>query len=125
MSCLVADEIRCMGRGETARVDIDWGENTAGSETGLLKAGDTVASAVVALHDSPAGSTTPTLGSVSVNGSALYVNGRSCSASEATTFTVTTSSTQTYGEYILKVTATTTNSYVFPRYIQIVVRPAV
>lgn len=124
MSCLVADEIRCMARGETQRVDIDWGENTAGSETGVLKAGDTVASAAVALESKPStAAVSPTLGSVTVNATTLYVNDRSCSAGEATTFTITTASDQVYGEYVLKVTATTTNSYVIPRYIKVVVQP--
>ena len=123
MSCLVAPEIRCLARSEVARIDIDWGENTSGEETGALKAGDTVASAVVIADDMPAGATTPTLGAVTVNVSALYVNGRSCSAGEATTFQITALSNQTYGEYRLKVTATTTNGYTLPRYIRISVTP--
>lgn len=118
---ITAPQIRTMARGETARIDIDWGENTAGQETGVLKAGDTVASCVVALDDSPSGSTTPTLGSVTVNSTALYVNGRSCSAGEATTMQIITGSTQAYGTYRLKFTTTTTNGYVIPRYVNVVV----
>ena len=124
MSCLTFDAIRCMARGEKWRVDIDWGENTSGSETGALKAGDTVASATVAVHSkNPSTADDPTLSSVTVNGSAIYVNGRSCSAGEATTFTVTAASDQAYGEYVLKVTATTTATYVFVRFIKFVVQP--
>jgi hypothetical protein len=116
---ITAKEIRTMARGETNSIDIDWGENTSGEETGVLKAGDTVASCVVALDDSPSGSTTPTLGSVSVNGTALYVNDRSCSAGEATTCTIQTGASQGYGMYRLKFTATTTNSKVLPRYVYV------
>lgn len=116
---LTAPEFRSMARGETNTIDIDWGENTAGSETGVLKAGDTVASCAVSLDDSPSGSTTPTIGSVTVNATALYVNGRECSAGEATICTVTTGATQGYGAYRLKFTATTTNSKVIPRYVVI------
>lgn len=119
---IVCREQRCVARGETHSLNIDWGENTAGEETGVLKAGDTVASCVVALDDSPSGSTTPTLGSVSVNASAIYVNGRSCSAGEATTCTVTTGASQTYGKYRLKFTATTTNSFVLPRFVVVEVK---
>ena len=112
-----------VARSQATRVVIDWGENTAGEETGMLKAGDTVSSCVVALDDSPTGSTTPTLGSVSVNTTAVFVNGRSCSASEATTCLVTMGSTQTYGKYRLKFTATTANSEIIPRYVVLNVVP--
>jgi hypothetical protein len=116
---ITAKEIRTMSRGETNSIDIDWGENTSGEETGVLKAGDTVASCVVALDDYPSGATTPTLGSVSVNGTAIYVNDRSCSAGEATTCTIQTGASQGYGMYRLKFTATTTNSKVLPRYVYV------
>lgn len=121
MSRLYADEIREMGRGEVQRIDCDWGENTSGSETGTLKAGDTVASCVVAVQAKPSGASDPTMGSVTVNASPLYVNGRSCSAGEATTCSATMGSSQTYGEYVLKFTATTTNGYTIIRYVRIMV----
>lgn len=124
MSRLYADEIREMGRSEVQRIDCDWGENTSGSETGTLKAGDTVASCTVAVQTKPTGASDPTLGSVTVNATALYVNGRSCSAGEATTCSVTMGASQTYGEYVLKFTATTTNSYTIIRYVRVMVVPA-
>lgn len=116
---LVAPQIENMARGETNTISIDWGENTAGSETGVLKAGDTVTSCTVAVYTKPTGATDPTLGSVSANGSALYVNGRSCSAGEATTNNITTASDQTAGQYTLKFTATTTNGKVLPRFVRV------
>lgn len=117
-------EIRAMARGETNAIDIDWGENTSGEETGVLKAGDTVASAAVVVDTKPTGAADPTLGSVTVNATALYVNGRSCSAGEATVFSITTASNQTYGQYRLKVTATTTNGEVIPRFVRVNVEQA-
>ena len=118
--------ITCTGSPGTARsqathVDIDWGLNTAGSETGMLKNGDTVSSCVVALDDSPTGSTTPTLGSVSVNSGAVYVNSRLCQIGEATTCLVTMLSNQAYGKYRLKFTATTTNGEIIPRFVVLIV----
>ncbi len=112
-------ETGIIGRGETNRIDIDWGENTSGQESGVLKAGDTVASCAVALDDSPAGSTTPTLGSVTVNTNDLYVNWRLCSAGQATTSQIVTGASQIYGKYRLKFTATTTNGYVIPRFVNV------
>ncbi len=106
-----------VSRGQATHIDIDWGENTAGSETGMLKNGDTVESCVIALDDSPTGSTTPTLGSVSVNVADVYINRRSCSAGEATTCLVTMLASQTYGRYRLKFTAITTNGEVIPRFV--------
>lgn len=119
ISALVAPEIRPIARSEVNAIVIDWGENTAGSETGALKAGDTVATCVVAVDQMPAGASSPTLGAVSANGSAMYVNRRECSAGEATTCNITTSATQEPGIYLLKFTATTTNSKVIPRFVRI------
>lgn len=124
MSSLTAKQVRTVGRSETNRIDIDWGENTAGSETGVLKAGDTVSSCTVSVDTKPTGASDPTLGSVTVNASALYVNGRSCSAGEATTVSITTGASQTYGNYMLKFIATTANSYVLPRYVSVTVSPS-
>lgn len=119
MSSLEAPQIRSIARGETNTIVIDWGENTAGQETGVLKAGDTVTSCVVVVDSKPTGATDPTLGSVSANATALYVNDRSCSAGEATTCNIATASDQTAGEYRLKFTATTTNGKVLPRYVRV------
>lgn len=117
-----APQVGTMPQGGADSIDIDWGDNTAGIETGALKAGDTVASCVVALAESPSGSTTPTLGSVTVNVTALFVNGRSCAAGQATSCTVTMGAAQTVGRYVLKFTATTTNSFVLPRFVTVIVR---
>ena len=116
-------ERRAMARGETNVVSLDWGENTSGSETGALAAGDTLASCTVSLDSSPSGSTSPTLGSVAVNSSALVVNGRTCSAGEATTCTVTTGAGQVYGDYRLKFTGTTTAGLILPRFATVTVEP--
>ncbi len=124
MSGIYANQTRVMGRSEVQRIDCDWGENTSGSETGTLKAGDTVASCAVAVQSKPTGASDPTFGSVSVNGTALYVNGRSCSAGEATTVQITMGASQAYGDYALKFTATTTNGYTIIRYVRIVVEAA-
>lgn len=116
---LVASQIENMARSEVNTISIDWGENTAGLETGVLKAGDTVTSCVVAVYTKPTGAADPTLGSVSVNGSAIYVNDRSCSAGEATYCNITMASDQTAGQYWLKFTATTTNGKVLPRFVRV------
>jgi len=116
---ITAKEIRTMARGETNSIDIDWGENTSGEETGVLKAGDTVATCVVVVDSKPTDAADPTLGSVSANGSAIYVNDRSCSAGEATTCTCAMASNQGIGTYRLKFTATTTNSKVLPRFVYV------
>lgn len=101
-----------MHRSESRHIVIDWGENTAAQKTGVLAAGDTVSTCAVALNQSPTGSTTPTLASVSVPGSNASnddINGRVWSAGEATSCLVTCLSNQTYGQYRLRFTATTTN----------------
>jgi len=101
-----------MVRGEAKHISLDWGENTAAQKTGELSAGDTVATCTVALQSSPTGSTTPTLGSVSVasgNASSDDIAGRVYSAGEATTCLVTMLSNQVYGTYVLRFAAVTTN----------------
>mgnify|MGYP007059485210 CR=1 FL=1 len=123
MSVLTAPEVRTFARSEVNGIDIDWGENTAGSETGTLKAGDTVSSCVVAVESKPSGAADPTFGSVSANGSDLVVNDRTCSAGEATSVQVTMASDQAYGEYKLKFTATTANGYTIPRWVRCKVEP--
>lgn len=117
MNNLIAPQSYELARSEVRTFTVDWGENSAGTETGELKAGDTVASGTVAVESKPSGASDPTLGSVSVNATAVFVNGRSCSAGEATTFQVTLGSSQTYGRYVLKCTATTTNGFTIPRYV--------
>lgn len=111
-----------MARGETNTLLTDWGENSQGQETGVLKNGDTVSSATVSVDSKPTGADDPTLGSVTAPASAEYVNDRSCSAGEWTRFNVTTSATQTAGQYRLKVTATTANGKVIPRFVRVDVR---
>lgn len=124
MSALTAPHHHTMAKGETNRVYIDWGENTAAEKTGVLSAGDTVASAVVSVDSKPTGASDPSLGSVTVptNSSSDDINGRVWSTGEATVFTITTGSSQTEGTYRLQVTAITANSYVLPRYVNVVVR---
>jgi hypothetical protein len=105
-----------VARGTVQSITVDWGENTAGSETGILDAGDTVSSCTVSVDSKPVGASDPTFGSVSVNAAAVYVNGRSCSAGEAVSVTMTLSASQAYGSYRLKLTASTTNGFTVPRY---------
>jgi hypothetical protein len=105
-------EIHTMLRSEKRPFAVDFGENTAGSTTGKIPAGDTVASAIVTVETKPTGATDPTIGTVTINSSAEYVNDRECSAGEAVKFAVTLAAGQTYGDYKLKVTATTTAGYV-------------
>lgn len=119
MSGIQSSEIRTMAQGETNTLVIDWGENTAGAETGVLKAGDTVASCTVSVVSKPTGADDPTLGSVTVPGTSGYVNGRLCTTGEWTQVSVQTGASQTAGEYRLKFTATTTNSKVLPRFVRI------
>jgi hypothetical protein len=115
---LEAAQVYDVPRGTVDSVTVDWGENTSGTETGVLDAGDTVASAVVAVDSKPTGAADPTFGGVSVNGTAVVVNGRSCSAGEACLVTMTLASDQAYGAYRLKFTATTTNGFTKPRYVR-------
>lgn len=119
MSGITADTISNMAQGEVNSLLIDWGENTPGQETGVLKASDTVVSCTVAVDSKPVGAADPTFGSVTVNSGALYVNLRSCSAGEATTVNVTMGASQTYGPYRFKFVATTTNGKVIPRYVRV------
>lgn len=118
-----AREIHVLHRSEKRPFAVDFGENTAGITTGPLPPGDTVTSAVVAVESKPTGATDPTIGSVTVNGSAEYVNERSCSAGEAVLFPVTLSSTQAFGEYALKVTATTASGYTLIGAVKFVCEP--
>jgi len=124
MSALDCPQSPDVARGTVMPVSIDWGEDTAGTETGSLKAGDTVASCAVTVETKPSGASDPTFGSVAANSTALFVNGRSCSAGEATSVTMTVSGTASYGEYRLKFVATTTNGFSIPRYTRFVIREA-
>lgn len=112
-------ENHTMLRGEKRPFAVDFGENTAGQTTGKMPAGDTLASAVVAIESKPTDAADPTIGSVTVNGSTEYVNGRTCSEGEVVLFPVTFASNQTYGEYVFKVTATTTATYVLVDFVRV------
>jgi len=118
---ITSAQIRAMARGETNTLVIDWGENTAGQETGVLKAGDTVASCTAAVYAKPPGADDLILGAVSPNATTVYINGRACSAGEATSGNVTTASNQSAGLYVLRYTATTTNGKVLPRFVRVLV----
>lgn len=109
MSELTCRQVYTVGRSEVRSVDVDYGENTAGQETGALKAGDTLSSATVSVLDKPSGATDPTLTSPTVNSSTVYVNGRACSAGECVTFKATLGANQTLGRYVLLVAGVTTN----------------
>jgi hypothetical protein len=104
-----------VARGEVRAVLVDFGENTAGAETGALKAGDTLASAAIAVSSKPTGATDPTLSGVTVNGAVVYVNGRACSAGEAASFTLTIGASQTLGRYVLLISGTTTSGEIIKR----------
>lgn len=121
MSSLTAPGIRTVARGETNRLYLDWGDNTAAEKTGVLSAGDTVASCVVACTSKPTGAADPTLGSVTVptNASSDDINGRVWSTGEATVCTITTAADQALGDYVLTFTTTTTNGYVLPRKVKL------
>lgn len=115
-----------MAPGEAQPIYVDWGENTAGQETGALKGGDTVASCTVSVDSKPVGAADPTLGSVSLVTSGEYVLRRQVSTGEATKGLVTMASTQAVGWYQLRYVATTTNGNVIPRYVRVKVeRPVV
>jgi len=118
VSEITMKQVYTVARSEIRSVAVDLGENTAGIETGVLKAGDTVASGTITVADKPTGATDPTLGAVSVNASGIYVGGRLCSAGEAVTFTLTLGSAQTYGRYVLLLSVTTTNGETIKRRLQ-------
>jgi hypothetical protein len=115
MSDLTCRQTYSVARGELRAVLVDYGENTAGAETGALKAGDTLASATIAVSSKPTGASDPTLSAVTVNSGTVYVNGRACSAGEAASFTLTVGASQVYGRYVLLISGTTTNSEVIKR----------
>lgn len=122
MSNLTSPETRTVAQGETNRLYIDWGENTAGEKTGCLSAGDTVASCAVSVHSKPSGAADPTLGSVTIptqSSQADDINGRTWSTGEATVCTIQTAIDQAIGLYVLKFVATTANSNVLPRYFKV------
>lgn len=111
---LTCHEIRTMAVGESQSLDIDWGDSTAGSETGALKNGDTVASCTVSITTKPTDADDPTFGAVSVPLTTLYVNGRSCETGEYTTCLVTMAVDQTAGQYVFAWKVTTTNGFILP-----------
>jgi hypothetical protein len=119
ISPLIAPQLPSMARGELNTIYVDWGVKTDGQETGVLKAGDTVASCVITVDDKPTGAADPTLGTVTVNATALKVNRRSCAAGEATSNSITMASNQAAGTYQLKLVATTTNGKIIPRFVRI------
>lgn len=127
MSSITAPQIRVMARGETHRIDIDWGDSTAGAETGVLNAGDLVESCVVEIDARPGSAVEeddPELGTVVVpeNTSSDTINSRQWVEGEATTCTIETADDQTLGTYRLKFTATTVNGMVLPRFITVQVK---
>ncbi len=115
MSDLTCRQTYSVARGELRAVLVDFGENTAGAETGALKAGDTLASATIAVSGKPTGASDPTLSAVTINSGTVYVNGRACSAGEAASFTVTIGASQTFGRYVLLISGTTTNGEIIKR----------
>lgn len=122
MSRLDAPQIYYMARGEVRRTATDWGENTAGTETGVLKAGDTVASctAAIASDNKPTGADDLTLGSVTVPGTSTDIDGRTCSTGEWTQMTITAAADQAYGPYKITLTATTTAGEIVKRNIIVI-----
>ena len=115
MSEITCKQLFTVARSEVRQVSVDLGENTAGQESGVLKSGDTVASGTIAVADKPSGASDPTLSAVTVNSTAVYIGGRSCSAGEAVVFTLTLGSTQAYGRYVLLLTMLTTNGETIKR----------
>lgn len=119
----MSTEIYDLYRGEKRAFSVDFGENTAGATTGKLSAGDTLSSVAVTVHSKPTGATDPTIGTVTVNASAIYVKERECSAGEAATFFVTLASDQAYGTYVLKAAGTTTATEVIADPLTFVCKP--
>jgi hypothetical protein len=115
MSDLTCRQVYSVARGELRAVLVDFGENTAGAETGALKAGDTLASATIAVSSKPTGASDPTLSAVTVNSGTVYVNGRACSAGEAASCTLTVGASQAFGRYVLLISGTTTNGEIIKR----------
>ena len=115
MSDLTCRQVYSVARGELRAVLVDFGETTAGAETGALKAGDTLASATVSVSSKPTGASDPTLSAVTVNSGTVYVNTRACSAGEAASFTLTVGASQTFGRYVLLISGTTTSGEIIKR----------
>lgn len=116
---ITAKPSRSVARGETNGICVDWGDNTPGEETGVLKASDIVVSCVAEVDSKPDGASDPTLGSVTVSDAELFINERLCSPGEATTCRFTTAADQLPGVYVLKFTATTERGYVIPRLLRL------
>lgn len=104
--------------GEIRTLAVDFGENTAGSETGVLRNGDTIATiAEIEVTERPTDADDPSIYGAAVNSSVITVNGRSCSPGEAITFKAAAGETSSsagdpplVGDYRIKVTVVTTNS---------------
>jgi hypothetical protein len=96
---------------------VDFGDSTAGEETGVLDEGELVSSCTAAIVASPPGATvgTPTLGTPAVNGATVIVLGRTCDIGEAVTVLVTCANDQAYGTYEVRLTATTSLSHIRKR----------
>lgn len=92
--------------------EIDFGENTDGSETGILNDGDTASSVATSIIDKPTGADDPTLGSATVGADTRYICGRQCSSGEWAKWTITTASDQDVGRYDMRIAVTTTNGNV-------------
>ena len=115
MSEITCRQSPTLTRSEVRACAVDLGENTSGEETGVLKAGATASSGTIAVQSKPSGAADLTLSSVSINGSSIVVAGRTCSAGEAATFTVTTASDQALGMYVLLLTISTSSSETIKR----------
>lgn len=98
--------------GSTWTYEHDFGENTDGSETGILNDGDTVASIVLSIATKPTDADNPTLGTPSIGADTRYICGRQCSAGEWAKWTIATAADQDVGRYDIKIAVTTTNSNV-------------
>lgn len=115
-----------MYQGDTNRLYVDWGSNEYADKTGSLAGGDTVSSCTVAQSTKPGGAADLTFGSVTVpaNTNNDDIRGRIWSQGEATVCTVTAASNQTVGAYVVKLTATTTNSLTLNRPVRIYIKAA-
>lgn len=116
---ITAKSIGVMFPGDRATISIDWGDNRDGLETGCLKNGETIASCVVGLVESPESASAPSFSPVTVTETGVRINKRECLSGECSLCVMGTSANQVLGMYRIKFVATTSNGNIFTRIVRI------
>ena len=106
MSDIECPQVREMTRGESDTMSVDFGENTAGQETGVLTDSVTISSCTASTFTKPSGAADFTLGTPAVISTTKYLLGRTVSSGEGVTCSVEIAADQAYGRYVVQFVAT-------------------